>query len=145
MGRCALMKGISNFSVRAMPVLPASGVRRRSWPRPTLAEALIGAQSRPRGWSSGVCRLESDKKGRAKDRGWTCDLIPKPLIVARYFAKEQVTIEAQQAEVEAAAVSLAPGTLSKHVPSPAPAAGAISQGRRWARCWPQRWRPSRSV
>ena len=25
-------------------------VRRRSWPRPTLAKALIGAQSRPRGW-----------------------------------------------------------------------------------------------
>jgi hypothetical protein len=44
------MKAISYFSARAMPVLPASGVRRRSWPRPTLAEALIGAQSRPRGW-----------------------------------------------------------------------------------------------
>jgi type I restriction enzyme, R subunit len=24
--------------------------------------------------------IEKDKKGKDKDRGWTCDLIPKPLI-----------------------------------------------------------------
>ena len=28
-------------------------------------------------------------KGEMKDKGWACDLIPKPYIVARYFAKEQ--------------------------------------------------------
>ena len=32
---------------------------------------------------------EKDKKGKEKDKGWTCDLIPKSLIVARYFADEQ--------------------------------------------------------
>ena len=33
--------------------------------------------------------IEKDKKGKEKDKGWTCDLVPKSLIVARYFAKEQ--------------------------------------------------------
>jgi type I restriction enzyme M protein len=49
--------------------------------------------------------LETDKKGKTKDRGWTCDLVPKPLIVARYFAKEQAAIEALQAELDAASAS----------------------------------------
>ena len=43
------MEAISDFPARAMPLRPASGVCRRSWPQPTLAEALLGAQSRPRG------------------------------------------------------------------------------------------------
>jgi type I restriction enzyme M protein len=60
------------------------------------------------GWVARTVRIiETDKKGRQKDRGWTCDLIPKPLIVARYFAKEQAAIEAKQAELEATAASLA--------------------------------------
>jgi type I restriction enzyme M protein len=36
-----------------------------------------------------------------KDKGWTCDLIPKPYIVARYFANEQAGLDALQAELEA--------------------------------------------
>ena len=60
------------------------------------------------GWMARPQRiLETDKKGRTKDRGWTCELIPKPLIVARYFAKERAAIDALQAEVDAAAVSQA--------------------------------------
>ena len=60
------------------------------------------------GWIAVPARiLETDKKGKRKDKGWACDLIPKPLIVARYFAKEQAAIEAAQAELEAAAASLA--------------------------------------
>ena len=51
--------------------------------------------------------VETDKKGKRKDKGWACDLVPKPLIVARYFAKEQAAIEAAQAELEAATASLA--------------------------------------
>src|SRR5690606_174745 len=47
------------------------------------------------------------KKGRTKDRGWTCELIPKPFIVARYFAKEQAALDAAQEELEATAASLA--------------------------------------
>jgi type I restriction enzyme M protein len=47
------------------------------------------------GWVAGAARIvETDKKGKSKDKGWTCDLIPKPLIVARYFAKEQAALEA---------------------------------------------------
>ncbi len=60
------------------------------------------------GWVAKPARiLETDKKGKAKDKGWACDLIPKPLIVARYFAKEQAAIEAKQAELEAVTASLA--------------------------------------
>ena len=58
------------------------------------------------GWVARTSRtLETDKKGKTRDRGWTCDLTPKPLIVARYFAKEQATIEALQAELDAASAS----------------------------------------
>ena len=55
------------------------------------------------GWVATTSRiLETDKKGKTKDRGWTCELIPKPLIVARYFAKEQAALDVQQAELDAA-------------------------------------------
>ncbi|MGB5065634.1 MAG: N-6 DNA methylase, partial [Candidatus Competibacter sp.] len=60
------------------------------------------------GWVAKPTRIiETDKKGKAKDKGWACDLIPKPYIVARYFAKEQAAIDARQAELEAATASLA--------------------------------------
>ena len=39
-------------------------------------------------------------KGKQKDNGWGCDLVPKPLVVARYFAEEQAALDAQQAELE---------------------------------------------
>jgi len=65
---------------------------------------LIGAD----GWEARTTRiLETDKKGKQRDKGWTCELIPKPFVVARYFAKEQAAIEAKQAELEAIAASLA--------------------------------------
>jgi type I restriction enzyme M protein len=60
------------------------------------------------GWVAKTTRiLETDKKGKTRDKGWTCDLIPKPFIVARYFAREQTAIEATQAELEALTASLA--------------------------------------
>ena len=60
------------------------------------------------GWVARPSRiLETDKKGKQKDKGWACDLIPKPLVVARYFAKEQAALDAKQAELEAATSSLA--------------------------------------
>ena len=32
------------------------------------------------GWVARTARiLETDKKGKQKDKGWTCELIPKPL------------------------------------------------------------------
>jgi type I restriction enzyme M protein len=60
------------------------------------------------GWVAKTSRiLETDKKGKTKDKGWTCELIPKPFIVTRYFAKEQAAIDAAQSELEAAAAGLA--------------------------------------
>jgi type I restriction enzyme M protein len=60
------------------------------------------------GWVAETARiLETDKKGKTKDKGWMCDLVPKALIVARYFAKERAAIEAQQTALEATSASLA--------------------------------------
>ncbi|MDO8941668.1 MAG: N-6 DNA methylase, partial [Desulfobacterales bacterium] len=60
------------------------------------------------GWVARTARIvETDKKGKSKDRGWSCDLVPKALIVARYFAREQAAIETKQAELEAVIASLA--------------------------------------
>ena len=53
------------------------------------------------GWKAETYRIiEKDKKGKEKDKGWTCDLVPKALIVARYFAKEQEAIDKLAAELE---------------------------------------------
>jgi type I restriction enzyme M protein len=42
------------------------------------------------GWKAETYRIvEKDKKGKERDKGWACDIVPKALIVARYFAKEQ--------------------------------------------------------
>ncbi|MDQ8201495.1 class I SAM-dependent DNA methyltransferase [Pelagicoccus sp. SDUM812003] len=46
------------------------------------------------------------KKGQTVDKGWTCELVPKPLIVARYFAAEQAELEALQSQLEAATARL---------------------------------------
>jgi type I restriction enzyme M protein len=60
------------------------------------------------GWVAKTSRiLETDKKGKTKDKGWTCELIPKPFIVACYFAKEQAALDVATAELEAATASLA--------------------------------------
>ena len=46
------------------------------------------------GWKAETYRvIETDKKGKEKDKGWVCDLIPKVLIITRYFSKEQVAID----------------------------------------------------
>ncbi len=59
------------------------------------------------GWVAKTARIvETDKKGKRKDKGWACDLIPKPIIIARYFAKEQSALDAKQTELEAATASI---------------------------------------
>ncbi len=46
------------------------------------------------GWNAETYRvIVKDKNGKEKDRGWTCDLIPKDLIVARYFAQERIALD----------------------------------------------------
>ncbi len=53
------------------------------------------------GWKAETYRIiEKDKKGKEKDKGWACDLVPKALIIARYFAKEQEVITQLEAELE---------------------------------------------
>ena len=53
------------------------------------------------GWKAEPYRvIETDKKGKERDKGWACDLVPKPLIVAKYFAKEQAAIDALSAQLE---------------------------------------------
>lgn len=53
------------------------------------------------GWKAETSRIiEKDKKGKDKYKGWTCDLVPKLLIVARFFPKEQEAIDKLTAELE---------------------------------------------
>lgn len=60
------------------------------------------------GWKAETYRIiEKDKKGKEKDKGWTCDLLPKALVVARYFAADQATIDQTSANLEAASADLA--------------------------------------
>ena len=60
------------------------------------------------GWKAETYRIiETTKKGKTKDKGWTCDLIPKPYIVARYFAKEQAEIDKFAQDLESAGAALA--------------------------------------
>lgn len=53
------------------------------------------------GWKAETYRvLVRNSKGREVDRGWACDLVPKSLIVTRYFAAEQEAIKKLEAELE---------------------------------------------
>jgi type I restriction enzyme M protein len=58
------------------------------------------------GWKATTYRVIEAKKGKdgkpgkEVDKGWTCDMIPKPLIVARYFAQEQKAIDQLIAKLE---------------------------------------------
>ena len=59
------------------------------------------------GWKAETYRvIEKDKKGKEKDKGWACDVVPKSLIVARYFAEEQAAIDKLTVELETTAASL---------------------------------------
>ena len=58
------------------------------------------------GWKAETYRVIETKKGKdgkagkSVDKGWACDLVPKALIVARYFAKEQAAIGQIAADLE---------------------------------------------
>lgn len=63
------------------------------------------------GWVAKTHRVMEEvksgkKKGEMKDKGWACDLIPKPYIVDRYFAKEQAELDALQNELDAVSANL---------------------------------------
>jgi type I restriction enzyme M protein len=43
------------------------------------------------GWKAETYRvIEKDKKGKEKDRGWACDLVPKALIVDAFQLDSQL-------------------------------------------------------
>lgn len=59
------------------------------------------------GWKADTYRIiERDKKGKEKDKGWACDLLPKTLNVARYLAKEQALADQLAAHVESLSAQL---------------------------------------
>jgi type I restriction enzyme M protein len=64
------------------------------------------------GWKAETYRVIETKKGKdgkpgkEVDKGWACDLVPKALIVARYFAKEQEAITRLEAQLESMAASM---------------------------------------
>ena len=92
---------------RAAPLLDAYDVYQHLmdyWAETMQDDAYLIAAD---GWVATASRIvETDKKGRTKDKGWACELIPKDVIVARYFANEQAELEELQAELEAATASL---------------------------------------
>jgi type I restriction enzyme M protein len=60
------------------------------------------------GWKAETSRvIETDKKGKEKDKGWICDLVPRPLIVFRYYAKEQAAIDQLVAGLESITTKIA--------------------------------------
>jgi type I restriction enzyme M protein len=60
------------------------------------------------GWKAETSRIiEKDKKGKEKDRGWTCDLVPKALLVARYFAQDQAAIDQLTVELDSVTARMA--------------------------------------
>ena len=60
------------------------------------------------GWKAETTRIiEKDKKGKERDKGWSCDLVPKVLIIARYFAKDQAYIDQLTSELESVSARMA--------------------------------------
>jgi type I restriction enzyme M protein len=59
------------------------------------------------GWQAKVKRvIEKNNKGKEIDKGWTCDLIPKELIVNKYLGQEQLALHVQQTELDLIQVEL---------------------------------------
>jgi type I restriction enzyme M protein len=65
------------------------------------------------GWKATPYRVIEEKKNKegkvtkTVDRGWACDLVPKALMVARYYPAEQAAIDALAAELERVAAQMA--------------------------------------
>jgi type I restriction enzyme M protein len=53
------------------------------------------------GWVAKVRRIvEKNTKGKELDKGWTCDLLPKSIIIQEYFSKEQSELQQMEGELE---------------------------------------------
>ncbi|HEY2899120.1 MAG TPA: class I SAM-dependent DNA methyltransferase [Polyangia bacterium] len=59
------------------------------------------------GWKAETVRIiEKDKKGKEKDKGWACDLVPKALVVGRFFANQQAGVAEIAAALETVSARL---------------------------------------
>ncbi len=59
------------------------------------------------GWKAEPYRiLAKNKAGKETDKGWDCDLVPKTLVIDRYFLTEKKAIEKLEAERETVATTL---------------------------------------
>lgn len=54
------------------------------------------------GWKAEPYRVFKEDKGKKKDIGWACDLVPKDLIIRAYFSEEQKALSNLEGELEAA-------------------------------------------
>jgi type I restriction enzyme M protein len=53
------------------------------------------------GWVARTRRIiEKNNKGKEVDKGWTCDLLPKNIILAEYFADKQAALQQLEADKE---------------------------------------------
>lgn len=52
------------------------------------------------GWNAKVNRVVEKMNGKERDKGWTCDLIPKELVINRYLRDEQTEIETLESQLE---------------------------------------------
>lgn len=60
------------------------------------------------GWKATVKRiLEKNNKGKEVDKGWTCDLIPKALVVQKYLSAEQQALQDLNSELESVQAEIA--------------------------------------
>ena len=60
------------------------------------------------GWRAEPSRvIETDKKGKSKDKGWICDLVPKELLAERFCGDELEMIEELRAQLEETSSRLA--------------------------------------
>lgn len=93
---------------RPLPLLDASAVYQALmdiWEQ-TMQDDCF--QIAAEGWKAEPQRITTvTQKGKVKDKGWQCELVPKPLVVARYFAKEQAKLDKDNAELESAQARLA--------------------------------------
>jgi type I restriction enzyme M protein len=74
---------------------------------------LVADEGSDGGWHAETYRVIETKKGKdgkpgkEVDKGWVCDLVPKALVVSRFYAKEQAALDQMTAELEAATAKLA--------------------------------------
>ena len=53
------------------------------------------------GWTAKVRRIiEKNNKGKEVDKGWTCDLLPKSIIIDNYFAEKLAALQQLEATLE---------------------------------------------